>query len=80
VVRPKSRDGHREVELPSHIAVQWTIWRIVKSKIATLEEIRSFWDINDVAACNEILDAKEDAEYLAHEAAKLKIPPTTGGR
>jgi hypothetical protein len=35
-----------------------------------LREIRQYWDIDEVAAANEILDAASDAEYLAHETAK----------
>lgn len=31
----------------------------------SLEEIRRFWDINDVMMGNELLDVKADAEWLA---------------
>jgi len=36
----------------------------VQSKIATLEEIRRFWDIKDVMAANDILEAMADSDYL----------------
>ena len=32
--------------------------------IATYEEIRRFWDINDVARWHELLDAKGDEEWF----------------
>jgi len=37
-----------------------------------MHEIRSYWCIDMVAEANEILDAAEDAEYLAHESARIK--------
>ncbi len=30
----------------------------------SLEEIRRFWDINDVMRANELLDVKADAKWL----------------
>ena len=41
------------------------IWRIVRSKMATLTEIREKWDINDVYTATEWLDIEADMEYLA---------------
>jgi hypothetical protein len=50
----------------------------VKAGFATLQEIRSFWDINEVMAANEILDAQSDAEWLAYQEQKEKIDAAKG--
>ena len=40
--------------------------------VARYEEIRRFWDINDVMKANELLDIKDDAEWLAAKNPKAK--------
>lgn len=41
------------------------MWRIVRSKIATLAEIREKWDLGEVYSAVEWLDIADDLEYLA---------------
>lgn len=48
------------------------LWRLVMRQIATYEEIRRYWSIDDVLTANEHLDLQEDAEWLSHEASKSK--------
>jgi hypothetical protein len=40
----------------------------VARRVAGFEEIMRFWDINDVARWNEILDAQDDHEWLMRQA------------
>lgn len=42
------------------------------AKIATLEEVETYWSFNDVSKVHEILDVQEEAERLAIEKAKVK--------
>lgn len=39
---------------------------------ASYEEIRKYWDVNEVLTAHEWLDMQEDAEWQAHETARLK--------
>lgn len=41
-------------------------------KIATLEEIETYWSFDDVSKVHEILDLQEEAERLELEKAKPK--------
>ena len=40
--------------------------------VATYEEIRRYWDINEVLSANEWLDVKEDAAWKDAEVARQK--------
>jgi hypothetical protein len=51
------------------------IWRLVTRKVATLQEVRTFWDIIDVLTANEALDLQDDADWLASRPS-----PTRGHR
>lgn len=49
------------------------VWRlVVVHQIASLSEIMTFWDINEVMRANEILDIQEDVEWLSDERAKAQ--------
>ncbi len=39
-------------------------------QVARYEEIRRYWDLCEVAEANELLDIKEDAEWLATQGPK----------
>lgn len=54
--------------------------RLVQRKIASYQEVRTFWDINDVMRANEHLDIQDDAEWLASEEARAKARRQTGHR
>lgn len=41
------------------------IWRLVVRQIATLHEIETHYDINDVGDANEALDLMDEAERQA---------------
>jgi len=42
-------------------------WRPIVEKIATLQEIEEYWDINDLADANEALDIKYIIEKQSME-------------
>lgn len=48
------------------------IWRPVVRKIATLEEIESHWDINDLFDAHEALDVLDEMEAFANNQAKSR--------
>ena len=55
--------------------------RLVQRGLASYEEIRTFWDINEVMRANELLDIHDDAEWMAAEEAKRKArSPSARGR
>jgi hypothetical protein len=58
--------------LPEHLARHAHVWRLVTRHIATYEEIRRYWDLNEVMRANELLDVQDDAEWMAHEDARAK--------
>jgi hypothetical protein len=41
---------------------EWPIWRLVEAKIATLTEIESTWNLDDVLRANTVLDIKAKIE------------------
>lgn len=41
-------------------------------KVATYQEIRSFWDIDEVMAMHEILDIIDDLEAAEYEKIRSK--------
>ena len=46
--------------------------RIVRRGVASYQEVRTFWDINEVIRANELLDIHDDAEWLAAEEMRQK--------
>lgn len=50
--------------------MNWYVFRVVLARVATLTEIRSQWNICDLADMNEALDVK--AELEAEQAKKAK--------
>lgn len=40
--------------------------------VATYQEIRTFWDLNDVVTANEWLDYQDDAEHFHAEEQRSK--------
>lgn len=49
--------------------VDWLIWRPVIRKIATLQEIETHWDINDLLDAHEALDVQDEMEAFASDQA-----------
>lgn len=49
-------------------------------QVASYEEIRRYWDLHEVLRANELLDVQDDAEWLAHEEARLKAKRGSGRR
>lgn len=45
------------------------MWRLVVKQVATLQELETWWSIDDLRDANEALDAMADAEA---EASKRK--------
>jgi len=54
------------VPIPEHL--DWLIWRLVVSEIATLKEIETYYDLADVLDAHLALDIKEEAEARALES------------
>jgi hypothetical protein len=50
----------------------WPVWRLVTAKVATLQEIRSSWYLEDIRDGNEALDALAEAEAELAERSKRK--------
>jgi hypothetical protein len=48
------------------------IWRLVMRGVARYEEIRRYWDINEVFSANERLDMADDYAWLEQQAAAAK--------
>lgn len=44
------------------------MWRLVVQGVATLEELETHWNIDDVLRANGILDMRDD--FDKHEASK----------
>jgi len=51
---------------------KWALIRVAMSGIASLNEIRSSWNIIDLADANEALDIKEEAEAFYANMNKPK--------
>jgi hypothetical protein len=46
--------------------------RLVARGVGQYEEIRKFWDINEVMEANELLDIQDDVDWWSHEEARRK--------
>jgi len=44
------------------------VWRLVVERVATLREIGTYYDLNDVFDANAALDLREEAERKAMES------------
>ena len=60
--RPRSP---ARIKVPDHLLSRAGVWRVVRSRVATLAEIREKWDLGDVYTAVEWLDIADDLEYLA---------------
>ena len=70
--RPRARDARRRTTESGEqgepltgiewFADEWPIWRIVHAKLATLQEIGTYWSLADVRKANDLLDAYDGAE------------------
>lgn len=60
-------------DVPNHLERDAFIMRLVTRGVARYDEIRRFWDINDVMRANEHLDIQDDAEWLAHQEMRRKL-------
>ena len=47
---------------------RWPVDRLVQHRVATLEEIRRAWTMDDVLNHNELLDVKEEQSIAEAEA------------
>jgi pantoate--beta-alanine ligase len=69
--RKVANDTKKYGKLSIDICNEWLIWRLVVSKVATLEEIRSTYSLGDVLKLNAILDMREDVtEFQRIDAEK----------
>lgn len=68
--RPRRPDG--SIELPVHLQRGHNIDRLVLAGVASLEEIRRSWDICEVFRYNELLDVREDVEWLSSQKPRNK--------
>lgn len=46
----------------------WPIWRLVCERVASFEEVATYWDLEEVLIANEVLDLKEEAGRRADQA------------
>lgn len=63
--RASGRSG-KTVAIPSHL--EWLEWRLVAKQVATLSELRSFYDLVDVLDAHTTLDILDEVESLRHSA------------
>lgn len=52
---------------------KWAKLRVAMAGIATMREIETYWNINDLADANEALDIKEEAEAFYSEQARANV-------
>jgi hypothetical protein len=51
---------------------EWLIWRIVKERMATLHELSTVYDFEDLLKMNAILDMRDDIEAQMNAEAEAK--------
>ena len=55
----------KSVQIPDHL--DWLVWRLVLARIATLEEIETYYDLLELLDAHEALDLQEEADAIANE-------------
>ncbi len=68
------RDGHSDgtdgktvsVKIPGDL--NWMIWRVVGKRIATLKEVRQYYDLVDLIDAHRYLDLQDELKIKASEA------------
>jgi hypothetical protein len=46
---------------------QWTVWRPVLAKVATLHEIECYWSLGDLMRANMALDIQVEQDRLINK-------------
>ncbi len=64
--------------MPGHLGRDAILMRLVLRNVARYDELRRFWDINEVLRANEHLDIQDDIEWLQSEEMRRKMK--TGNR
>ena len=67
------RSGGSRVKIPEHIAERWFLDRLIFEKVVTYEELRRFLSLDDVIRWNEILDARDDEQWLQSKEIEQKM-------
>jgi hypothetical protein len=49
------------------VNISWYLWRPVVERIATLQEIETYWSIDDLADAHEALDIQYEAQQKIGE-------------
>lgn len=50
----------------------WLAWRLVREDMATLHELRTVYDYEDLLQMNAILDMRDDVEAIMQAEAESK--------
>ena len=60
--------------------MNWAIWRPVVNGKVTLQEIETYYDVNDMFDLHEVMDLMDEAERKAHKIQEMKAKATAGKR
>ncbi len=55
------------MEVEGRVAEDWPCWRLVLEGVARLEELESWYSLDDAADANEALDAWREAQARAND-------------
>lgn len=50
----------------------WPVWRLILEKVTTLQEVESWYSVDDVDMANDALDLKHKWEAEARQRAEAK--------
>lgn len=53
--------------LDPELAEELPVWRVIGAGVATLNELETAWDLDDLARANAALDMKDDIEAAVME-------------
>jgi hypothetical protein len=58
--------------LDDSVLKDWPLWRLVKERVASLEELSTVYTLTDCLTMNAVLDMRDDIEAIANADAEKK--------
>jgi hypothetical protein len=58
--------------LDDSVLEDWPLWRLVKERVASLEELSTVYTLTDCLTMNAVLDMRDDIEAIANADAEKK--------
>jgi hypothetical protein len=71
-IRPRKAPAGGRIKIPDRLNRRAPIMRLVTRGVAQYDEIRRFWDINEVWEANELLDIQDDVDWWSSEEMRRK--------